>query len=223
MGFTSLAIWKQAVTFYLTCWKNLLPIFPLLCVPVLGDALHSLLIMQKIERENLFPMQAVKEVWRLIPSLLGMKLYFEGAALLWGLIPIYGIIQGAKHRMYWAMASNVLVFERLSGKAGRERCRELVKGFLGGIGVRTLITVPALVSTLLLIAWVINATFFETSSTYGFWVFVVAVFWIIIPGSGAVNTFCYVEIRKESVMAPQGNEKIQMHNQIKGTWKTGQT
>lgn len=223
MGFTSLAIWKQAVRFHLTYWKNLLPIFPLLCIPVVADALHSLLIMQKIESEKLFPMQAVKEVWRLIPSLLRMKFYFEGAAFLWGLIPIYGIIQGVKHRMYWAMASNVLIFERLSGKAGRERCRELGKSFLGGIGVRTLITMPALLTTLLFILWVINATFLETSSTWRFWVFVAAIFWIIIPGSGAVNTFCYVKIRQESVMDSQDNEKIQMDNQTKGAWKTGQT
>ena len=91
-----------------------------------------------------------------------------------------------------------------------------------GIGVRTLITMPALLTTSLLILWVINATFLETSSTWGFWVLVAANFWIIIPGSGAVNTFCYVMIRQESVMDSQDNEKIQMDNQTKGTWKTGQ-
>ena len=133
MHLSSLDIWKQAIRFHITNWRKLLPILPLLVIPVLSDALHSLLIKQGIERGEVLPFQAFKQVWRLIPSLLGMKLYFEFAAVLWAFISIYGIIQGAKHRMYWAMGSNVIVFEDLSGKAGRERCRELVKGFLGGI------------------------------------------------------------------------------------------
>jgi hypothetical protein len=196
MRFRSVAIWKQAIVFHLAHWNNFLPILPLLFIPVFTDALHSLLIKQDIERREFFPLQAVKEVWRLVPSLLGMKLYFESAALLWGFIPIYGIIRGVKHRMYWSMASNVLVFEGLSGKAGRQRCRELVKGFLGGIGIRTLITIPALLITVLLIAFVIGATFVETNRSYGFWIFIALVFWISIPGSAAVNTFLYTDIVK---------------------------
>ncbi len=196
MHFRSLAIWKQAVSFHLTYWKDLLPALPLLCLPVVGDALHSLLISQKVQRKDIFPGQAVREVWSLLPSLLAMKLYFEGAALLWGFIPIYGIIQGIKHRLYWAMASNVLVFEGLSGEAGRNRCRELVQDFSRGMEVRTLVTVPSIMITGFLLAWVICGTFFETSYSCGFWVFIAAIFWIIIPGSGAVNTFLYLEMHK---------------------------
>lgn len=192
MRFGSLAIWKQAVGFHFSYWKNLLPVFPLLCFPVVGDALHSLLISQKVQRKGLFPGQAARDVWNLLPSLLTMKLYFEGAALLWGLIPIYGIIQGVKHRLYWAMASNVLVFEGLSGEAGRNRCRKLVQDFPAGIGVRTLVTVPLLLSTGFLLAWLIGGSFFEPLYSYGFWGYIVAIFWIVIPGSGAVNTFLYL-------------------------------
>jgi hypothetical protein len=168
-----------------------------LVIPILTDALHSLLIKQEIENGEILPSHAIKQVWTLIPSLLGIKLYFECAAILWAFVPIYGIIQGAKHRMYWAMCSNVLVFENLPGKAGRKRCRELVKGFRGGIGVRTLITIPALLVTMFLILWVVNASFIETSTTYGVWVLIVLVFWIIIPASAAVNTFFYLR-EKES-------------------------
>lgn len=196
MSLGSLGIWKQAIRFHIKNWSKLLPVFPLLVIPVLTDALHSLLIKQEIESGEVLPSQAVKQVWGLIPSLLGIKLYFECAAALWGFVPIYGIIQGAKHRMYWAMGSNVLVFENLSGKAARERCRELVKGFLGGIGVRTLITVPALLVTVFLILSVINASFVETSSTYGVWAFILLVFWIAIPASAAVNTFFYIKMKE---------------------------
>ena len=194
MRFRSLAVWKQAVIFHLTYWKKLLPVFPLLCFPVVGDALHSLLISQEVQRKNLFPGQAARDVWSLLPSLFAMKLYFEGAAFLWGLIPIYGIIQGVKHRLHWAMASNVLVFEGLSGAAGRNRCRELVRDFSRGIGARTLVTVPSLLITGFLLAWLIGGTFFGPFYPYGFWVLIATMFWIIIPGSGAVNTFLYLEM-----------------------------
>jgi len=196
MMFRSVSIWKQALVFHLTNWNNLLPILPLLFIPVFTDALHSVLIKQDLERGEFFPIEAMKEVWRRIPSLLGMKLYFEGAALLWAFIPIYGVIQGIKHHMYWSMASNVLVFEGLCGEVGRQRCRELGKDFLRGMGVRTLITIPGLLITVLLIAFVMGATFVETNRSYGFWIFIALVFWISIPGSAAVNTFLYMEILK---------------------------
>lgn len=199
MGFPSLAIWKQAISFHLTYLKSLLPVLPLLCLPVVGDALHSLLISQKLRGGNFFPGLAARQVWRFLPSLLAMKLYFEGAALLWGLIPIYGIIQGIKHRMCWGMASNVLVFEMLSGEAGRNRCRELIKVF-ARLGIRTLVIVPLLLGTGCLLVWVIGTTLFETS--YWFWAYITAIFWIIIPGSGAVNTFLYLEMIRCSVGPP---------------------
>jgi len=74
MRFRGLAIWKQAVNFHLTHWKTLLPVLPLLCVPVVGDALHSLLIGQKVQRKDIFPRQSVREVWKVLPSLFAMKL-----------------------------------------------------------------------------------------------------------------------------------------------------
>ena len=64
-----------------------MPVFPLLCLPVVGDVLHSLLIAQKVRERELLPAQAVREVWNLVPSILTMKLYFEGAAILWSFVP----------------------------------------------------------------------------------------------------------------------------------------
>lgn len=192
MPLRGLGIWKQAVRFHLSHWKGLLPVFPLLFVPVVNDGLHSVLISQAVRRKDLFPGQATREVWRLLPSLLAMKLYFEGAALLWSLVPIYGIIPGIRHRMRWAMASNVLVFEGVSGQAGRNRCREIVQGLPAGIGVRTLVTVPSLLFTGILLAWLVGGTFFEPLYAYGLWGLMVATLWIVLPGSGAVNTFLYL-------------------------------
>jgi hypothetical protein len=195
MQFRSLDIWNQALKFYLTNWKSLLPAFPLLCLPVVGDVLHSLLIAQKVQGKEFRPAQAVREVWSLLPSLLSMKLYFEGAAILWSFVPIYGIIRDVRHRLHWAMASNVLVFEGLSGGAGRNRCRELIQESFT-LGVRTLVTAPGLLFVAFILAWVIGGTFLDAIYSYGFWVLIAAVFWVVIPASAAVNTFLYLAISK---------------------------
>jgi len=193
MRFKSLDIWNQALNFHFTNWKILLPVFPLLCLPVVGDALNSLLINQKVKSKKLLIGQALREVWSLLPSLFSMKLYFEGAAFLWSFVPIYGIIRDVRHRLHWAMASNVLVFEKFSGEAGRKRCRELIQEAFS-LGVRTLITVPVLLIVGFLLTWLIGGMFVETSYSYGFWVLIAAMFWVTIPASGAVNTFFYLEI-----------------------------
>ena len=198
MSAGGLRIWKQAVSFYLTYWKKLLPVLPFLCMPIMGDALHTLLIAQIRRTKNISPQKAMQEVWSLLPSIFAAKLYFECAALLWALVPIYGIIQGAKHRQYWAMVSNVLVFEGLSGSACRNRCRALVNERGGGMGVRTLVTIPSLLLIGLLLVWFIGGSLFEKSYSYGFWAFVVAAYWIAVPLSGAVNTFLYLAMHETS-------------------------
>ena len=195
MHFTSFNIWKQALSFHLTNWKILLPAYPLLCVPVVSDVMHSLVIAQKEQAKEVHPAQAAREVCRLLPSLLSMKLYFEGAAFLWGFVPIYGVIRDIRHRLHWAMAPNVCVFEKLFGEAGRDRCRELIQREFS-MGMRTLVTVPGLLFVGFVLVWVISGTFFDTAYAYGFWVFVIAVFWLIISASGAVNTFLYLAITK---------------------------
>jgi hypothetical protein len=172
MRFRSLGIWNQALVFHMTNWKSFLAALPLLCLPVVGDVLHSLLIAQKVQGKEFRPAQAVREVWSLVPSLLSMKLYFEGAALLWGSVPIYGIIRDIRHRLHWAMASNVLVFEGLSGEAGRTRCRELIQESFS-LGLRTLVTVPSLLFVAFILVWVISGTFFDAAYSYGFWALIV--------------------------------------------------
>jgi membrane protein required for beta-lactamase induction len=93
------------------------------------------------------------------------------------------------------MASNVLVFENLPGEAGRNRCRELIQKEFS-MGVRTLVTVPALLIVGFLLAWLVGGMVFEAFYSFGFWVLIAVIFWIIIPASGAVNTFLYLYITK---------------------------
>jgi hypothetical protein len=49
--------------------------------------------------------------------------------------------------------------------------------------------------TVFLILWAVNAGFVEAHTTYGTWVLVLLVFWIIIPASAAVNTFFYIKVK----------------------------
>jgi hypothetical protein len=196
MQFRSLFIWKRAVGFHLIHSMSLLAVLPMLCFPVVGDALNSLLIQQKVHGAGIFPWIAVRNVWSLAPRLFVMKVYFESIGLFWSLVPIYGILPAIKHRLYWAMASNVIVFEGLSGQPGRDRCRELIENFSGGLAVRTLITVPALLFTAFVIIWLITGTIYEVAYSCGFWTLIFLIFWVAFPVSGAVNTFLYLEMVK---------------------------
>jgi hypothetical protein len=171
-------------------------ILPFLCIPVMGDVLHSIIIKQETEGETAHASQAVREAWRHARSLIGMKLYFEGAAILWGFVPIYGTLRGVRDRLYWAMASNVLVFEGLTGKAGRDRCRQIYQdGF--SVGIRTLLTVPGLLVCALITLWAVGGAFGDAIHAYGFWIVLVGILWITIPASGAVNTYLYLKMVKQ--------------------------
>ena len=189
-----LLIWKRAVFFHVFHCLRFLPILPFLCCPIVGDALSSLLIRQDVDGAGILPAEALRNVWSLVPRLFAMKLYFEIRGFLWALVPVFGIVPSIKHRLYWAMASNVLVFEGLSGDVGRERCRKLVENFSDGLGVRTLITVPSLVLTGLVVTWLITGNFFDAVYSYGFWALILVSLWVAFPVSGAVNTFLYLEM-----------------------------
>ena len=138
----SVGLWRRALGFHLRHLPQLLAILPLLVVPVLGDALHSVLIAQERETGEINVWRAVREAVRITRPLAAMKLVFEGAAIAWAVIPIYGVVQGMRHRLYWAMASNVVVFERVTGEAGRARCHAIANGDGLGLALWTLVKLP---------------------------------------------------------------------------------
>jgi len=194
MSFQNQAAWQQAFKFHLLHWRELWPIFPLLCVPVLTDALHSLLIKQFYEDNRLLPGKTAIAALKALPGLLGMKLYFESAAVLWAFIPVYGLFKDIHYRLCWAMASNVLVFEGLSGESGRARCRELAQAATASSRTRTLVTVPSLLMLGCLLIWIMSTVFLV--SPFAFWLCFGMIYWIAFPWSAAVNTFVYLQIKK---------------------------
>lgn len=215
MQVRSLDIWKQAISFHRTYWKDLLTILPLLFFPFIGDLLQSVLIEQKTNRQEIFLQQAVRKAWSLFPEFFFMKIYFEGIAILWSLIPIYGTIQSFRYRLYWGMTSNVLVFEGLYGKVGRQRCRELIDNTARRIVTRTLVVVPTLFSCGLFLIWVVGGAIYGNLYSYGFWIFIVFTLWIILMGSGAANTFLYLELtgRDNKVNQPSFAQQIDSSTQ----------
>jgi hypothetical protein len=192
MAYQNLKIWVQAIRFYFTHWRDLLLIFPLLFLPVLGDGLHSVLIYQKIKHGEIHPLEAMKIAIKSTPTLFVMKLYFEGLAVLWAFIPIYGYIKAYELRTQWALASNVIIFEGLTGERGIEQCKKLFEQIPEGIAARTLVTIPGVILSLCLILFAIATSIFETSHV--FWFFMIAVLIIAFPLSGAVNTHLYLVI-----------------------------
>jgi hypothetical protein len=195
MKFRGFEIWKKSIRFHFVHFSDFFPLFPLFFVPILGDALQTILIQQVYRGNVLSVKQSLSKSFKIIHPLFSMKLYFEFVAFLWSFIPIYGIIQGVKHRQYWAMASNVIVFEGLSGQAGRERCCKLIETSPAGVGVRTLVTIPALLVVGYLLAWLFAGSIQEAFYSYGFWALFLFAYWLAVPISGAVNTFYYLSIR----------------------------
>lgn len=199
MQFVGISIWKRALTFYIGNFPGLVVLFPLLCIPVVADVLNTQLISQFIRTQSIAPKEAIKKTLPLFLPLLAMKIYFFGASLLWSLVPVYGIIPVIKHRQNWAMASNVLVFEGLYGLVGRERCRHIFENSLPGMGIRTLVTIPSLLIATFLLIWLIGGSFMESFYSSGFWVFIIASYILIIPLSGAVNTYLYLHATRQDL------------------------
>lgn len=201
------SVWRDAARFHHRYWRDLAGIFPLLLVPVLGDLLHSLLIRQSLQEKSISYGKAFRDGWGNVLSLLSMKLSFEVPALLWGLIPIYGYIKAIRHRLYWGMASNVMVFEGLSGTAGRNRCRELIDKYSQGSGVRALVIIPSFILVAILVAWAVSGIVYEPLYSYGFLIFLAACFWVCVPWSGAANTFFYLQLIECAESQTEGTNK----------------
>ena len=191
-------LWRRALSFHLRHLPQMLVILPLLIVPVLGDALHSVLIRQERETGRIEVLDAVREAARITLPLAAMKIAFEGAAIAWAVIPIYGVIQGMRHRLFWAMASNVVVFEGLTGEAGRSRCRAIANADGLGLALWTLVKLPEIFFTAVFALWLGITTVLNRGYAPGLLVAVIIVLWLGGPASAAVNTFLYLDIASGS-------------------------
>ena len=135
-----------------------------------------------------------------------MKFYFFIAATLWGYLPIIGWFKGLDYRLNWAMASNVLIFEKTSGFIGIRRCVELRKELKYQNALRTLFTIPSLLPILCLLFASISISLFDDSMFY--WVSFAAILIIFIPLSAVVNTLVYLDIPGVNIYNADGKNVV---------------
>ena len=181
-------VWKKALTFHARNFGLLLPIFPLLFIPIVSDALHTILIGQKHEGRIKQRSEIVLRAFETAPRLLGMKLYFWGAAVLWAFVPVYGWIKEIDYRLAWGMASNVLILEGTANRTGIARCYEIIDKSKKGSLIRSLFTIPSIGLFCLVCMSVI-----PTTAMY--WGSMLLILWISIPVSAAATTYCYVQLK----------------------------
>lgn len=201
--------WKRAVYFYHKHFLTLFLIFPFLFIPVFTDCLHSELIRQERDSGELHVMSAIGVAGKGFFLLFSMKLHFVITATLWGYIPIIGWFKDLDHRINWAMASNVLVFEKLRGSLGRKRCVELRKSLDTQMALRTLFTIPFVLTTICLLFAALFISLFNHPIFY--WIAFLSFFSIILPLSAVVNTLVYLSIpEKESIVSIKRTEGVKL-------------
>lgn len=191
--FPNLDLWWKALAFHWRHWSDVVVVFPLLFVPVFADTLHAILVRQEVStngRVALFA--ATKEAARYSFDVFFMKFYFEFAAALWGYVPGYGWFRDYQLRTNWAMVSNVVAFEGLSGPIGRHRCVEVAKKIPLDRSARILVTIPSLL--IFVYMTIIGVGTYAFDTPVFFWVFGFIILWTVFPWAGVVNTYLYLSI-----------------------------
>jgi hypothetical protein len=188
----SLRIWRDALAFHLDFVRHLTGWAPLLWVPILSDVLQSFVMRATDAGEPLDIRRILAQSRHALLPTLGLKIGSELRSIAWNLIPVIFIVRVIEHRLCWGLASSVVAFEDLRGDAADARCRQLARdGYT--LGLRALVGWPTVWLTLSLVAANFAADW--TRSRAVFWLLVAAWWWIFIPGAGAANTLCYLQLR----------------------------
>jgi hypothetical protein len=171
-------------------------ILPLLFVPVITDALHTLLIAQHRRNQQLNVRQAVIQAVDSSGALLRVKALLWLRGSLWAMLPIIGWVNAIKMGLAWGLCSDVLLLEGKMGTACRERSVELSQSAEAGFLVRSLITIPTILLISGAVPYVVADTF--VGGSWPFFVWLTFWFWVMLPASGAANTFAYLAILSPS-------------------------
>ncbi|HKC93496.1 MAG TPA: hypothetical protein VKB81_05690 [Nitrospira sp.] len=188
----SLAVWADVFRFYTQYPVQLLMILPLLFLPVLTDALHTLLVAQHRRNQQLNVGQAVIQAVDWSGPLLMVKAHLWLRGIPWAMLPVIGWVKNVKLRLAWGLCSNVLLLEGKVGTACRVRSEELSQSAEMGFLVRSLITMPAILLIISVVPYVFADAFVEGS--WLFFVWLAFWFWVMLPASGAANTFAYLAV-----------------------------
>jgi hypothetical protein len=197
---SGLAIWRDALAIGLKVASRAIWALPLLCVPIMGDVLSSILVREEMKTSKLKASEIVRESFSKSRKLFMVKFYFEFRSFLWAFIPIIGYIKALRHRQYWAMASNVLIFESQEGRKAIERCKEIIDGNQEGVATRALVTIPIILGGLMFAFYAVVGTTNEKFYFPGFIVLLVVTYFIAVPFSGIINTMLYLSIEEKGTV-----------------------
>lgn len=189
---SAFSIWGRVFGFYLEHLPDMLVILPLLFLPVFTDALHTLLIQQHVKQRALKMGDSLRLALKATMPLLEVKVAFWWRSALWGMIPLIGWAKDAQLRVAWGMTSNVMLLEGTRGAACRMRCEDISHHVNRSLLVRSLITVPALLSMSTIVLYVLGEQLLGGGWLFLFWM--VCALWIVLPASAAANTFAYFEV-----------------------------
>jgi predicted RNA-binding Zn-ribbon protein involved in translation (DUF1610 family) len=191
--FPNLALWLKALGFHKRHWSDVVVIFPFLFVPIFVDTLQAILVRQEMSTKGQISVStAMNEAARHTLDVFLLKLYFEFAAALWGYLPVYGWFRDYRHRVNWAMVSNVVTFEGLAGPVGRLRCVEVANKIPLDRAARILVTIPSLM--IILFVAIIGVATYAFDTSFFFWLFGFIILWTVFPWAAVVNTYLYLSI-----------------------------
>jgi hypothetical protein len=188
-------IWRKALRFFLDDAPKFLIIFPLLFIPVYVDTLLTVLIVQHRRVGRISMIQGLFIALANTPKVFIAKFRFELLGALWSFIPVLGWYKSFRNRIHWAMVSNVVIHEELSGELAIERCRELTALAPPVHAFRTMITIPALIEIVLYVGILLGTVLSKGPTIFGLCIF--GLLWTSLPWSAAVNTFYYFTIPQE--------------------------
>jgi hypothetical protein len=192
-NYTGLDYWRIAHKFY---WRQLgiFPFYaPLFMIPLFTDCLHANIFREEMEHgDHISVFRVLAETFKTFPRFIRVKLILFMGAFLWSNIPLIGWFFDFNYRIRWAMSSNVVVFENLSGKIARDRCKVLADNIIHEKETGVLFAIPNILSSILICAFAVSITFFKFSLLLLLFYF--GALWILLPASAAVNTLLYLSI-----------------------------
>ena len=157
------------------------------------DCLHANIIREEIEHNDRTSITRVLlETFRTFPRFIRVKIFFFICALIWGYIPFIGWFVDFHYRIRWAMCSNVVVFENLSGDKARDRCKLLADKIIQAKQTGVLFAIPNILIFLFVLIFAVSITLLRTSLFL--WLLYFGCLWIVLPASAAVNTILYLSI-----------------------------
>lgn len=180
-------------------------------IPIIGDSLHTCIIQQIKNKEEVSVIKALRKVLEYFWRLFAVGFLFTLSIYGWMFVPIYGWLKVIYYSIYSAMVSNVVILEGVTDTAAMKRCREIIMrnkesrslsiGFLVGIPLLALIFYGVIDQVLL-------PVLIEKNNTLLFLLFNFVPVFIFAPVFEVGNSLLYYELIKLEAEDGAASEKV---------------